>query len=243
MHLLGKFSMVALLLALTTPLMAGVLVNSPVNGSTVTTTVTYTAIASTTTCSKGVGSMGVYVDNKLIYVVDGASVSVSLPLTPGQHGTVVEEWDHCGGASYTKLAITVVAPTAATPTFAVAPGTYTSTQSVTLFDATAGATIYYTTNGTTPTTSSTKYAGAIPVFATETIQAIAVATGYTNSAVTSAAYTITPPAATPTFSIAPGTYTSTQPVTLSDATAGATIYYTTNGTTPTTASTKYAGAI
>jgi hypothetical protein len=247
MHLLGKLTLAAPLLALTTPLIAGVLVNSPANGSTVTTPVIYTATATTTTCSKGVGSMGVYVDNKLIDVVDGVKLSVSLPVAPGKHETAVEEWDHCGGAAFTKLAITVDAPppppAAATPRFSVAAGTYTSAQSVTLSDATAGATIYYTVNGSTPTTSSTQYLGAISVSATEIIKAIAVATGYSSSAVASANYTITPLAATPTFSIAPGTYTSAQSVSLSDSTAGSTIYYTTNGSTPTTSSTQYSGAI
>jgi hypothetical protein len=144
-------------------------------------------------------------------------------------------------ASYTITA----AP--ATPTFSPTAGTYSSAQTVAIGDTTSGATIYYTTNGTTPTTSSSVYSGPIAVSATETLNAIAVATGSSGASTTStvgtAAYTITTPAATPTFSVAAGTYTSTQSVTISDATSGATIYYTTNGTTPTTSSTVYSGAI
>jgi Chitobiase/beta-hexosaminidase C-terminal domain/PASTA domain/Galactose oxidase, central domain len=79
---------------------------------------------------------------------------------------------------------------AATPTFGLASGTYSTAQIVTISDATAGAAIYYTTNGNPPTTSSTLYNGAINVSATETIEAIAVASGYANSAVASATYTI-----------------------------------------------------
>jgi N-acetylneuraminic acid mutarotase len=131
---------------------------------------------------------------------------------------------------------------AATPTLNVPTGTYTTTQTVTISDATPNTTIYYTTNGSTPTTSSSVYSGAITVSSTETLEAIATASGYSTSAVASAAYTITPPAATPTFSPAAGSYTSAQTVTISDKTPGATIYYTTNGTTPTTSSTVYNGA-
>jgi len=93
--------------------------------------------------------------------------------------------------------------TVATPTFSPAAGTYTGTQTVTISDATSGATIYYTTNGTTPSSSSTQYTAAISVSASETIEAIAELSGDTNSAVASAAYTITVP--TPTFSPATGT--------------------------------------
>jgi hypothetical protein len=131
-------------------------------------------------------------------------------------------------------------PTVATPTASPAPNTYSAPQSVTLADATAGASIYYTTDGTTPTTSSTLYSGAIPVASTTTIQAIAAVAGDTTSTVGVFAYTISlPAAATPTFSPAPGAYSTAQTVTISDTTAGATIYYTTDGTTPTTSSTVY----
>ena len=117
---------------------------------------------------------------------------------------------------------------------------------MTLSDTTSGAVIYYTTNGTPPTTSSAAYAGgSLPISLTTTIEAMAVASGYTNSSVAVGTYTISaePVAATPTFSPAPGSYSSAQSVTLSDSTAGATIYYTTNGTTPTTSSTKYSAAL
>jgi len=137
---------------------------------------------------------------------------------------------------------TINLPAAATPTFSPAPGTYTAAQSVSLSDATTGASIYYTTNGSAPTTASTLYVVGSPiaVSSTTTINAIAVATGFSNSAVATGTYTINlPVVATPAFSPAPGTYTAAQSVSLSDATTGASIYYTTNGSAPTTASTLY----
>jgi hypothetical protein len=140
---------------------------------------------------------------------------------------------------------TTVPTAAATPTFSPAGGSYTSAQTVTLSSSTSGATIYYTTDGTTPTTSSTKYAGPLTVSATEAVKAIAVASGYNNSSVASAAFTITPytPTATPVLSVSSGTYSSAQTVSITDATAGAVIYYTTNGGTPTSTSAKYSSPI
>src|SRR5205823_2755629 len=82
-------------------------------------------------------------------------------------------------------------PAAARPTFSPAGGTYSSAPTVTISDATSGATIYYTTDGqTAPTTSSTFYTGPFTVSSNEAIQAIAIASGYNDSAVTSATYTI-----------------------------------------------------
>jgi sugar lactone lactonase YvrE len=136
-----------------------------------------------------------------------------------------------------------IKPLAATPSFTPAAGNYTKAQTVKISDSTAGSTIYYTTNGATPTTSSTKYTTAITVSKTITLKALAMAAGYSNSAVAAAAYTIKPLAATPSFTPAAGNYTKAQTVKISDSTAGATIYYTTNGATPTTSSTKYTTAI
>jgi hypothetical protein len=137
------------------------------------------------------------------------------------------------------------APVAATPTFTPPTGIYTAAQPVTLTDSTPGAAIYYTLNGSTPTTGSTLYTGAFTVSTTTTVNAIAVAAGYTNSPVGSATYTINtvvPTAATPSFTPPAGNYTSAQQVTLTDSTPGASIYYTLDGSMPTTASTLYTSA-
>ena len=83
-------------------------------------------------------------------------------------------------------------PVCETPTFSLDEGTYTSAQNVTISTATEGATIYYTIDGSDPTTSSTQYSGAINVSSTTTIKAIATAEGYNNSPVASATYTIVP---------------------------------------------------
>ena len=136
---------------------------------------------------------------------------------------------------------------AATPTFTPASGTsFSSTLSVSIADTTPSASIYYTTDGSTPTTASQLYSGPFTISATTTVHAIATASGYTQSAQGSASYTYSPSQSvtqTPTFSPAGGSFTTAQQVTISDATAGAVIYYTTNGTTPTTSSAVYSSPI
>ncbi len=94
--------------------------------------------------------------------------------------------------SQTVLAEYQIGTVAATPELLPGAGTYTLPQDVTIIDAAPDATIYYTTNGNNPTTSSSKYSSPITVSSTETIKAMAVAAGYTNSPIASATYTITP---------------------------------------------------
>ena len=147
--------------------------------------------------------------------------------------------DHLAAKGWT---IQVVEAPVATPTFTPLAGTYGVTQTVTLQCATAGATLYYTTNGSTPTTQSTPYTTPLTVATTTTIKALASHAWMANSAVGTAVYTLTP-VATPTFDPPADTYTTTPAVTITCATQGATIYYTTNGSTPTTSSTVYTAPV
>ncbi|OQW95241.1 MAG: hypothetical protein BWK77_07840, partial [Verrucomicrobia bacterium A1] len=132
-------------------------------------------------------------------------------------------------------------PAASAPTYSPNGGTYTNSRSVVLSSATAGAKIYYTTNGTAPTTSSpwVNTGGSITLYASfsNTVRAFATATGYVNSAITTSVLfrvVPTPVAGAPTYSPNGGTYTNARSVVLSSATAGSKIYYATNGTGPTT---------
>ncbi len=132
----------------------------------------------------------------------------------------------------------------AAPVFTPGGGIYTSTQTVSISSATGSVSIHYTTDGSIPSsTNGTLYSGPVNISTTTTLQAIASASGFTDSNITSAIYTIGPPpqqVATPTFSPAGGTYTSTQMVTVSSTTGGASFRYTTDGSTPSeTAGTIY----
>lgn len=78
---------------------------------------------------------------------------------------------------------------AITPSFTPAPGMYTSPITVNISSGTDNAAIYYTTDGTTPTTSSTLYTSPITISQTTTVKAIATAAGFSNSPVATATYT------------------------------------------------------
>ncbi len=195
-------------------------------------TTEFSANTTGSTCVSLLGTFGSFATNVTFTPAAGGTRTATL--------TATDSLASSGTATITGKGLS---QTAATPSFSPAAGTYNVTQTVAISDATASVSIYYTTDGTTPTTGSTLYTAPITVSTSETIQAIATGSGLTSSAVASATYTISIPATTPTFSPAGGTFTAAQTVTISDASAGVTIYYTTNGTTPTSSSTAYTAPI
>ena len=126
-----------------------------------------------------------------------------------------------------------------------AGGTYGSTVNVTL-SVNEAATTYYTTDGSTPNTGSSAYAGPIAISADATLKFFSVDTAANQESVRTETYVIdagsdtTPPVTS--ASPAGGSYSSPVSVTLS-VNESATTYYTTDGSTPNTGSSVYSGAI
>jgi len=143
-----------------------------------------------------------------------------------------------GWCEFDKVSVTALK--CDTPVFSPAGSGPTD---ITINCGTAGASIYYTLNGTTPSAQNgILYNGPVTVHGGDTLQAIAVKSGYKDSVVTSQTYT-SPPAAAPVF-LPGGPYISCPTkITITCSTAGASIYYTTDGTTPTSSSTHYTGAV
>ena len=87
-----------------------------------------------------------------------------------------------------------VAPKAATPVISPATGVYALAPLVTITDATSGAVIYYTLNGSTPTTASSVYSAPITLPSStstyQTVQAIASVPNLAASAIASATFLI-----------------------------------------------------
>jgi sugar lactone lactonase YvrE len=99
----------------------------------------------------------------------------------------------CSSSNHPSSPISPTLPSASAPTFSPVAGSYNSSQSVQILDATSGAKIYYSTDGSTPTASSNEYTSSIQVSATETLKAIAAAANYNPSVETDAPYTINHP--------------------------------------------------
>ncbi len=174
----------------------------------------------------------------LRYTVDGSTPTASSPLytTPLSIATTTTVRAMGFRTGWNSSAV-MVAPfmmnfgTLAPPTIAPSAGTYNNSITVTL-SSIPGATIRYTTDGTTPNIYfSPVYTGPFSITTTKTVKAIAQHPDYTTSAVSSAAYTIV--VADPVFTPGAGTYAAGQLITVSSATTGATIRYTMDGRDPT----------
>ena len=132
-------------------------------------------------------------------------------------------------------------PPAITPVFSLPSGQHTSAQTLTISNGMPNASIFYTTDGSTPTSSSTLYNGPISIASTETVTAIATAPGYEVSGLTQATYEFM--ADVPTFSLPGGTYTSVISLVITSTIPNATINYTTDGSLASAGSTLYTGPI
>jgi uncharacterized repeat protein (TIGR03803 family) len=200
--------------------------NVTITSATSGASIAYTTDGSTPTESGGAVTHGTLLTN-------GASVSVGASANLNAIAFKIGFTD----STVATAAYVINFPKVATPTFSPVAGTYTSAQTVAISTTTSGATICYTTDGSPPTeTHGTLLSngGSVSVSASVTLNAIAYESGYTDSNVGTANYVINlPPAATPTFSPSAGTYTSAQNVTITSATSGASIAYTTDGSTPT----------
>lgn len=123
-------------------------------------------------------------------IIEPTSFSAKVAASIGSHVLHVKCWGQKVNAE-TLLNITVIQPPpAATPAFSLASGTYTSKETVAIASATAGSTIYYTLDGSAPTTASLRYSGPIAVGASVTIEAMAAAPGYADSGLARADYVI-----------------------------------------------------
>jgi Legume lectin domain/Chitobiase/beta-hexosaminidase C-terminal domain len=124
--------------------------------------------------------------------------NVNIPSTIGGNAGYVGFTGGTGGATaiqeiigFSFVSGPASLPQAATPVISPAAGSYPGSVAVSISDLTTGNSIYYTTNGNPPTMSSTKYTGTFTLTSSATVEAIAIASGYTNSAVAGTAYTVT----------------------------------------------------
>ena len=191
-----------------------------------------------------------YIIKQIVFTADG-TWAATISATPGTYTLATKTWTgkatsvvFTGSESSRcdmSLAAITLALSVAAPTFSVAEGEYSSAQNVVMSCATDGAVIYYTTDGTKPNSTSSVYSSAVPITETTTLKAIAIADEI-ESAVTTAVYTINRPVA-PAFDVPEGAFDAAFDLHLTTETDGATIYYTTDGSNPTNASTAYSTKI
>ncbi len=147
------------------------------------------------------------------------------------------------GMASGETAIAAYTMKVATPSYSPAGGTYTSARTVTITSATSGAAIRYTTDGSTPSATSPVYTGPVTIDTTTTLKAVGLKASWSDSVAQSSTYTMNfGSLAAPAMSPTAGTYERQVSVTLTGS-PGATIRYTTNGSTPTGTSPVFAAPL
>jgi len=168
--------------------------------------------------------------------INGLTYTITLPT-----GSITDTAGNTLAAAFTsKFTVDTTKPTV---TANLASGVYNTTKSVTLTatdNVDSNPSIYYTTNGSNPTISSTRYTTPITISLTTTLKFIARDSAGNIAAVQSRNYIIdTPPIVT--ANTGSGVFNTTQNVTLTamdNIDPNPIIYYTTNGSDPTTSSTR-----
>ncbi|OIP00285.1 MAG: hypothetical protein AUJ98_08490 [Bacteroidetes bacterium CG2_30_33_31] len=136
---------------------------------------------------------------------------------------------------------TTATQTVATPTISSASGTYENDIISTISCTTAGSTIRYTIDGSSPTSASPIYSIGINIGESTVLKARGFKAGMDSSSVATAIYNFM--VSTPIANPIAGSFTSAQNISLSTVTTSDSIYYTTDGTTPSAASTFYSSPI
>ena len=150
-------------------------------------------------------------------------------------GEATSKYNAPADASYT-LTVNAAPAGVGTPTFSLASGSYYYGTTTTI-SALNSSEIYYTTDGTTPSKSSTLYSDNVAITKTMTLKAIGY-DGETASEVASIDYTLKAPEV-PKISVASGEVDAGTTVTLTPGEGGDFVAYTTDGSDPTAESELY----
>jgi len=151
--------------------------------------------AGATVAYAGPSSGSVTADGSGNYTITnlGAGTYTVTPSLAGYSFSPTSHSETISGSDITGVNFTATHLQVATATFSPVAGTYSEAQTVTVSNASSalsGFAMYYTTDGSSPTTGSTLYTGPITVSDSLTLKVLSVATGYLNSAIASAAYII-----------------------------------------------------
>lgn len=179
----------------------------------------------------------------IYYTLDGTTPTNSSPIYAGPFsinaGTTVKAF-----AVETNYANSAVQSTdfqliqTATPAFNPPAGALTAGTLISISCSTPGSVIFYTMDGTTPTTNSMEYSGPITFKTNFVLKALGYVNGYNNNSVASGSYTLAQVSA-PAFNPVAGTVTNGTVISLYSLTPNSVIYYTLDGSTPTTNSLLY----